>query len=445
MRRFAAPGRNRLAVWLTACFFGLFLLGYGVALTPAVRAQDAEKKADEKPADKPKEEAKPEGSIFIHILKSVGPFFGSILLVISVALVAMIVLLAMDLRFGVAIPPAFVEDFTDTVNKRQFKAAYEMARDDGSFLGRVMSAGMGRLQYGIEDARESAMNQVEAMKATKDQLLTFLAVIGTIGPLLGLLGTVVGMIETFQKLATSDRIEPKELSKGISHALAVTLIGIGLSVPAILFHGFFKNRLTRLSQDTSNMADDLLTQMYHNSKKPAPPGSPATASNTLDRLPACQRRGGSRQVNGLRFAGERKEECDRRGILMSHGSASDETIEPNLTPLLDLVLQLLMFFMITVNFTQGVTNTGETLPHSETVAPLDPEGNDPIILSVKPFRMGAGVWKVTDQTLIALKQAAVSTPTLDAALATMRGREFPSLSELTLAARTSCGSSVRNQ
>jgi biopolymer transport protein ExbB len=194
-----------------------------------------------------------------------------------VALVAMVVLLAMDLRFAVAIPPAFVEDFTDTVNKRQFKAAYEMARDDGSFLGRVMSAGMSRLQYGIEDAREAAFNQVEAMKATKDQLLTFLAVIGTIGPLLGLLGTVVGMIQTFQQLTTAERIEPKKLAEGIAHALAVTLIGIGLSVPAILFHGFFKNRLTRLSQDTANMADDLLTQMYHNSKKPAPPPAPPTA------------------------------------------------------------------------------------------------------------------------------------------------------------------------
>jgi biopolymer transport protein ExbD len=72
---------------------------------------------------------------------------------------------------------------------------------------------------------------------------------------------------------------------------------------------------------------------------------------------------------------------------MSHGAASDDTVEPNLTPLLDLVLQLLMFFLITVNFTQGVTNTGESLPHSETAAPLDADGGDPIVLSVKPFRI----------------------------------------------------------
>ncbi len=288
MRRFAAPRPTRLF----ACLLGLFLLGYAASFTPTARAQDPDKKAEEKKDDSSKSspsEPKEGGNIFIHILKSVGFFFGTVLLVISVALVALVVLLAMDLRFGVAIPPAFVEDFADTVNKRQFKAAYEMARDDGSFLGRVMSAGMSRLQYGIEDAREAAFNQVEAIKATKDQLLTFLAVIGTIGPLLGLLGTVVGMIQTFQKMETADVIKPKELSGGIAHALAVTLIGIGLSVPAILFHGFFKNRLTRLAQDTANMADDLLTQMYHNSKKPAPavPSAPPTVSApAVDARPA---------------------------------------------------------------------------------------------------------------------------------------------------------------
>jgi len=77
---------------------------------------------------------------------------------------------------------------------------------------------------------------------------------------------------------------------------------------------------------------------------------------------------------------------------MAH--ASESSVEPNLTPLLDLVLQLLMFFMITVNFTQGVTNTGESLPTADTVAPLDADGNDPLVLSVKPFGMGKGPWKL---------------------------------------------------
>jgi biopolymer transport protein ExbB len=50
---------------------------------------------------------------------------------------------------------------------------------------------------------------------------------------------------------------------------------VALSVPAIFCHAFFRNRLIRITMDTSNIADDLLTQMYHNSRKPAAAGSSA--------------------------------------------------------------------------------------------------------------------------------------------------------------------------
>ena len=151
------------------------------------------------------------------------------------------------------------------------KAAYDLAKGDESFLGRVLTTGMSRLQYGIEDAREAAFNMVESVKSSKEQIVSYLAVIGTLGPLLGLVGTVWGMILAFITLSGS---QPSftVLAGKISHALVVTLFGIGLSVPAIFCHTFFKNRLTRISMDTANVADDLLTQMYHNSKKPAPAG-----------------------------------------------------------------------------------------------------------------------------------------------------------------------------
>ena len=100
--------------------------------------------------------AKPKKNIIVHMIKSVGWVFGPMILAISVALVALIVLLFLDLRMTAAIPAGFVDEFTDTVNKRKFKEAFEMARNDPSFLGRVLTAGMSRLQYGLEDAREAA-------------------------------------------------------------------------------------------------------------------------------------------------------------------------------------------------------------------------------------------------------------------------------------------------
>ena len=77
------------------------------------------------------------------------------------------VTLAMDVRMGDSVPAGFVEEFTDTVNKRRFKEAYDLAKNDTSFLARVLTAGMSRLQYGIEDARETAMNTVESIRAGK--------------------------------------------------------------------------------------------------------------------------------------------------------------------------------------------------------------------------------------------------------------------------------------
>ena len=150
MARSATRLRSRLLVLI----FGMLAALYIVAATPqmAFAADDGTP------------------NLFMHIVSSAGWVFGPLLLLVSIGLVALIVLLILDLRMGNAVPPGFVEDFTDTVNKSQFKQAYEMAREDGSFLGRVMTAGMARLQYGLEDAREGALNMVDNIKAGKERL-----------------------------------------------------------------------------------------------------------------------------------------------------------------------------------------------------------------------------------------------------------------------------------
>jgi biopolymer transport protein ExbB len=252
--------------------FVLALFALLVTLAPAV-AQD-EGAAPPPPA--PGATAAAPDNVFVHIIKSVG-FFWIVLLPTSIWLIAMVVLLSLDLRMGQAIPGGFVDDFTDTVNKRRFKEAYDMARSDPSYLGRVLTAGMARLQYGLEDAREAAFNTLEGIKSDKEQKNNYTAVIATLGPLLGLVGTVFGMIEAFIELSSGSNPNPARLAAGISHALAVTLVGIAIAVPAIAFNTYFRNRITQLMLEVGHVADDLLTQMYPNSKKPGVPASPATA------------------------------------------------------------------------------------------------------------------------------------------------------------------------
>jgi biopolymer transport protein ExbB len=273
----ARDQRSRLIAFVLCGVFALsFVAGFAGPGLQTAHAQEGAASEAEK-ADQPK----PSSNLFIHIIKSAGIVFGPILLLISVGLMALCVLLAMDLRLGAAIPPTFVEDFTDTVNKRRFKEAYDLARQDNSFLARVLTTGMSRLQYGLEDAREAALNMVESIKASKEQLITYLGTIGTLGPLIGLVGTVFGMILAFMELAGSEgRPNFIKLVDKISHALVITMLGVGIAVPAIFCHAFFRNRLIRITNDTSNLADDLLTQMYHNSKRPAAPAAPVAAAAT---------------------------------------------------------------------------------------------------------------------------------------------------------------------
>jgi biopolymer transport protein ExbB len=251
--------RRRLALFLMACLLALFFVGVVQPAWQAAWAQTTEGGTDSSSSGG--------DNIFIHIIKSV-KWMWPVILALTISLLALIVLLSMDLRMSESVPPAFVEEFTDTVNKRKFKEAFDLARQDSSFVARVLAAGMGRLQYGLEDARETALNTVESIKASKEQLITYLATIGTLGPLFGLVGTVFSMIGAFQKMSDKTRnVDPHEMADTLSHGLVVTMLGIGISVPAIFCHAFFRNRLVRITMDASNVADDLLTQMYHNSKK----------------------------------------------------------------------------------------------------------------------------------------------------------------------------------
>ena len=219
-------------------------------------------------------------NIFVHIISSVGIFW-VILLPTSIWLIAMVVLLVLDLRMSAAIPAGFVEEFTDTVNKRKFKEAFDLATANPSYLGRVLSAGMARLQYGLDDAREASLNMLEAVKSDKEQKNNYTAVIATLGPLLGLVGTVFGMIEAFMELSSGENVKAARLANGISHALAVTLVGVAIAVPAIAFNTYFRNRITQVMLEVGSVADDLLTQMYHNSKKPSAAGATVTMASPV--------------------------------------------------------------------------------------------------------------------------------------------------------------------
>ena len=90
---------------------------------------------------------------------------------------------------------------------------------------------------------------------------TYLATVGTLGPMIGLVGTVYGMILSFRVIATAGGSpQASQLAAGISTALFATLEGIALSIPAIYFYALFRNRIARLSLEVAMAAESLLEQ-----------------------------------------------------------------------------------------------------------------------------------------------------------------------------------------
>lgn len=113
-------------------------------------------------------------------------------------------------------------------------------------LGEVLAAGVANARRGREIMKE-AMEEVAAqISHDLERYLTSLGIIASISPLLGLLGTVVGMIKVFTALMLEGAGNANVLAGGISEALITTAAGLSVAIPAIMFHRFFLRRVDEL-------------------------------------------------------------------------------------------------------------------------------------------------------------------------------------------------------
>jgi biopolymer transport protein ExbB len=182
-----------------------------------------------------------------------------------VALVVMCILMLMRDK---VVPPRLVEIFEQHLNDKRYQEAYEVAKADQSVLGLILSAGLAKLSAGYPQALE-AMQEVgddESMKM--EQKVGYVALIGSIAPMLGLLGTVVGMTDSFAKIAQSDQTpKPQELAQGINKALVTTVVGLWLAIPAIALFAWFKNRTQRLLLEAGMISEGLMSRFQSVSAK----------------------------------------------------------------------------------------------------------------------------------------------------------------------------------
>ncbi|MCA9049771.1 MAG: MotA/TolQ/ExbB proton channel family protein [Planctomycetaceae bacterium] len=195
------------------------------------------------------------------MIQALGWFWLLIFASLSFVMVALIMMNLLQVRRDVLLPNDFVEEFEQKLNGKDFQGAYEFARNDDSFVARVLASGMGRLSRGYPEAVEGMQEAGEDENMALEHRLSYLALIGTIAPMLGLMGTVQGMIASFDKIASSAvSPKPSELAEGISTALFTTLIGLGIALPAMIFYSILRNRIQRLVLEIGMVSEGLMSR-----------------------------------------------------------------------------------------------------------------------------------------------------------------------------------------
>ncbi len=203
-------------------------------------------------------------SYLAWLYEALGPVYSLIFLGLSFSLVAVFVMNVLVARRDQILPPGLIEGFERHLEAKQYQEAYELARNDESVLGKVLSAGLSRLSAGYQPAIE-AMQEVGEEEAMRlDHLLSYLALIGTISPMFGLLGTVDGMVQAFDVIAQSTvSPKPAELAKGIATALVTTLVGLWLAIPSIAAFNILRNRVARLVLEVGTVSEGLMRRFQN--------------------------------------------------------------------------------------------------------------------------------------------------------------------------------------
>lgn len=252
----------RLFCWLAVA---TVLIGIVAPMTSStVRAADNGAAAKDE-GDGAAEEETSQSAVW-WFLKSSG-LIGLVIFGLSIYFVALVVRMFMTLQLELAVPLDVATDYRTKVQQNNFQAAYDSVRNSDSFLGRVVAKGIEHLPNGLPEARTAMERTGDAETVRMEKQISMMAVLGTLGPMIGLIGTLKGMIASFSVIAMSGvSLKASEVAGGISEALLLTFEGVSLSVPAIYFFAFFRNRIATISTDAMLEADDLLHLFFRSGR-----------------------------------------------------------------------------------------------------------------------------------------------------------------------------------
>ncbi len=274
--------------WLVGSCFLLFGCGLiNSMMVNPVRAQEAAAPAAEAAAapvagaaDKPaaaSEHREISGWETLMWIIVTSGWIGLFLLILSIYFLATSGRLFTELVPGKVMPPQVVDQCNAALEKRDLKGLYAVVKEDGSEYSRLMRAGIAELPSGISEARGAMERTFEVIHSEGERKISMLAVLGTLGPMIGLLGTLKGMIGAFSEIAMSEGtvLKANKVAGEISEALLLTFEGVLLSVPAIFLHAIFRNKISALNDEAFTKAEELVTKVASMAKRPAATAPPA--------------------------------------------------------------------------------------------------------------------------------------------------------------------------
>lgn len=204
-----------------------------------------------------------------------GGIIGYIIVLLSVVAVAFVVIHFVQIRRTALIPAEKVQAVREMVERGDLEGALEystLPANDCYYL-RVIGAGLKRFLRSPFGAFEikAAMEEAGAEETAKlYRTMDVIATIGSVAPLLGLLGTVQGMIGAFDTVATgaaNNASYYEELASNIAIALITTFQGLVVAIPCVSIYGYLRNRVDALAGECASNADEIVTLVEKGARK----------------------------------------------------------------------------------------------------------------------------------------------------------------------------------
>ncbi len=164
-------------------------------------------------------------------------------------------------------PPNLVTQIQQWLERKQLDQARITLLQQSSPLGRVLAAGLINRDHEREIVKESIEDAGRHVVPELDRYLNSLGTIASISPFLGLLGTVLGMIEMFAGISAAGVGDPAVVAGGIAQALLTTAAGLGVAIPSVMFYRYFRARVNELLVDMEQQAIRLI-EILHGEREP---------------------------------------------------------------------------------------------------------------------------------------------------------------------------------